>query len=81
MEHLLFCESRQVNVRIIALPGEDAVVVGVEDEATEVAQFHMGLGLNAEAASHVVVAVDDAVVVALGTTEQDSVKEDALLKM
>ena len=55
--------------------------MGVEDEAAEVAQLHVGLGLDAETASHVVVAVDDAVVVALGTAEQDAVKEDALLEM
>lgn len=61
---------------LVALPGENAVVVGSYLEARHLAEIHQADGLHAVAAAHVVVAVY------LGETaaQQDAIHEDALLQ-
>ena len=65
---------------LIALPCIYAVVLGMQNEASEVAQFEMRLCLDAEAASHVVVTVDKTVIVALCAAQQNSVYENSLFQ-
>ena len=64
---------------LIALPCEDAIVVGIENKRTYAAKREYGLCLCAESAAKVVVAVDDVVVVAERTAKENTAKEDALL--
>ena len=60
---------------LVALPGENLVELGVQNEAAEVAQLEVGFRLGAETAAHVVVAVYHVVVVALGAAKQYAVNE------
>ena len=55
--------------------------MGIEDETSEVAQFHVRLCLDAETATHVIVTVDETVIVALRTAKEDEVSKDTLLEM
>ena len=64
---------------LVSLEGKDAEILGIQREACRAAKVEHCLGLDAEAATHIVVALDDVEVVALGTTQQNSAQEDALL--
>ena len=65
---------------LISLPSEDALVVGVQDEAADASEVHLRLGLHRESRPHVVVAVDHVVIVALGSSQQYSAEVDALFQ-
>ena len=56
------------------------VVVHEQGEVAEPREEHLSLGLKAESRSHVIVAVDDIVVVALRTAEEDEIGKDGLLQ-
>ena len=70
----------QVSV-LVALPGVEAEILGIEDETSETSEFNLSLRLDAETATHVVVALDDVEVVTLGTAEQDAGGEYALFHL
>ena len=65
---------------LVALPGKNAVIVGLEDETSEAPELHVGLGLEREARTHVVVTVNNVIVVALGSAKEYSAQEDPLLQ-
>ena len=65
---------------LIALPGEDAVVVGSYLEARHLAELHQANGLHAVAAAHVVVAVYHIIIICETAAQQDAIHEDALLQ-
>ena len=64
---------------LIALPGVKTEVLGIEDEATEASEVKLCLRLDAETATHVIVALDDVEVVTLRSAEQDTAEEHTLL--
>ena len=66
---------------LVTLPGVDTEVLGIKYEASELTEVELGLRLDAEAATHVVVALNHVEIVALGTTEQDAAEEYALLQL
>ena len=63
---------------LIAYPREDAEILDVQVEAPPVAKLKMGLRLEAESTTHIVVALQHIKIVALGTTQQNGIKEQAL---
>ena len=65
---------------LVALPGENAVVVGSYLEARHLAEIHQADGLHAVAAAHVVVAVYHIIIISQTSTQQDTIQEDTLLK-
>ena len=65
----------------ITLPGKDAVVVGIEREGAETTEHYECVCLGAIATAEVLVAVDDIVIVALRTAQEDGTEEDTLLKI
>ena len=66
---------------LIALPGPESEVLGIEHEATELAEVEFRVCLDAETAAHIVVALNDVEMVTLGATEQDATQEDALFQL
>ena len=66
---------------LVAFPGVEAEVLGIEHEAAELAEVELGLRLDAESTTHVVVALDDVEIVALGSAEQDAAEEHALFQL
>lgn len=66
---------------LIALPGPESEVLGIEHEATELAEVESRVCLDAETAAHIVVALNDVEVVTLGTTQQNTRHEDTLLQL
>ena len=65
---------------LISFPCIDVVIVHKQREIAEAREDHLGLGLEAESRSHVIVAVDHVVVVALRTAEQDEIGKDRLFQ-
>ena len=65
---------------LVTLPCEDAEIMHIEDEPAEPAYLHVGLGLDAVAASHVVVAVNHIEIVALCAAQQYAAEENALFE-
>lgn len=65
---------------LVALPGENAVVVGSYLEARHLAEIHQADGLHAVAAAHVVVAVYHIIIIGETAAQQDAIHEDALLQ-
>ncbi len=54
---------------LIAPPGSETEVLGIEDEASVLTEIQLRLRLDAESAAHVVVALNDVEVVTLGATQ------------
>lgn len=65
---------------LVAFPCENAVVVGKNREETVFAKAEQGTGLCAVTAAHVVVAVNNVVMIGEASTKKNTVEEYTLLK-
>ena len=68
-------------IGIIALPRIEAEVLSVKYHATEATEVQLCLRLDTEAATHIVVTLNDVEVVTLRTTEQDTAYENTLFHL
>ena len=66
---------------LVALPGPETEVLGIEHKASELAEVEQGPCLDAESATPVVVALNDVEVVTLGTTQQNATYENSLFHL
>lgn len=64
----------------VTFPRVQMEILGVQDESAKIDKLYMGFRLDAISTTHIVVAVDDVVVVALRPAKQDSTKEHPLLQ-
>lgn len=65
---------------LIAFPREEAVVLHVKRERTELLERQTGVRLPSEATADIVVAVDEVIVVALAAAKDYAIEEEALLQ-
>ena len=78
---ILYIGKAVVNILLlVALPSIESEILGIECETAETTEVELGLRLDAEAASHVIVAFNHVEIVTLGAAEQDAAEEYTLLR-